>query len=116
MRPEPNIHLDRYRVVHRTKGESPPGASYGCFAIGGLTVISSGGRSKFSEWEHVSVSTPTGCPRWGDMERVRELFWRSDETVVQFSPPRPNMVNTHRYCLHLWKPPYPVGLPPLSLV
>jgi len=70
-----------------------------------LQVIASDGLG----WEHVSVTvlTPTRpkrCPTWEEMERVRELFWRDDETVMQLSVPRAEHVNTHPYCLHLWKP------------
>lgn len=39
-----------------------------------------------------------------------------EETVVQFHPPESEYVNNHLYCLHLWKPPYPVILPPSIMV
>jgi len=58
-------------------------------------------------WEHVSVTVLTHrsrCPTWEEMERVRELFWRDDETVMQLSVPRADHINAHPYCLHWWKP------------
>ncbi len=57
-------------------------------------------------WEHVSVSlrSPDKTPCWAEMEWVRSLFWRDDELVVQFSPPRAEKVNLHNGCLHLWRP------------
>lgn len=66
-------------------------------------------------WEHVSVSIlgrTSHTPSWGEMDFVRGLFWNDDETVIQFHPPRSLHINFHAGCLHLWKPPYPVPLPP----
>jgi len=34
---------------------------------------------------------------------VKALFWRSDETVIQFHPPESEYVNDHPHCLHLWR-------------
>ncbi len=57
-------------------------------------------------WEHVSVSIPGAerCPKWDEMCAVKEMFWDDDDAVIQFHPPRSDYVNTHRYCLHLWRP------------
>lgn len=71
-------------------------------------------------WEHVSVSlfknlfsgnrklrrmaTVKRCPTWEEMSYVKDLFWKDDEEVVQFHPPKSEYVNLHNYCLHLWKP------------
>ena len=66
-------------------------------------------------WEHVSVS-PIGskdernqpAPTWKQMCEVKDLFWRPDETVVQFHPAEDRYI--HGVCgietnvLHLWKP------------
>lgn len=54
-------------------------------------------------WEHVSVSCKNRCPNWPEMSFVKDLFWRGDETVVQFHPPESEYVNNHPYCLHLWR-------------
>ena len=51
----------------------------------------------------MSVSNQVRCPTWGEMCQVKELFWRDDETVVQFHPAKSEYVNDHSYCLHLWK-------------
>lgn len=37
------------------------------------------------------------------MAYVKDLFWREDETVVQFHPKKQAYVNEMPYCLHLWK-------------
>ena len=62
--------------------------------------------------EHVSISLADRTPTWEEMKRVKDLFWRPDETVLQFHPARAEYVNAMAFCLHLWKPPYKVPLPP----
>lgn len=96
-------HLDKYRTKHPLYGMSPAGALFGYFRVPVgdmvLNVISSGP----DDWEHVSVSTPNRCPTWDEMCKVKDLFWNELETVVQFHPSSASYVNTHPYCLHLWK-------------
>jgi hypothetical protein len=68
-------------------------------------------------WEHVSVSTPSQTPKWADMQRLKELFWRDDEVVVQYHPARSTYVNWHPHCLHLWRPQtQEVPVPPTWMV
>lgn len=55
-------------------------------------------------WDHVSVSYARRCPTWDEMQKVKEMFFRDDELVVQYHPTRSQYVNNHPYCLHLWKP------------
>lgn len=67
-------------------------------------------------WEHVSVSLKLKkkkskaykqiqrCPSWEEMCFVKSLFWGKEDAVVQFHPPESLYVNTHPFCLHLWKP------------
>jgi hypothetical protein len=69
------------------------------------------------QWEHVSVSTKNRPPNWQEMNFVKDLFWRDEETVVQYHPPKSRWVNRHPHCLHLWRHKsvdYP--LPPMLLV
>ena len=54
-------------------------------------------------WEHVSVSLKNRCPTWEEMCTVKDIFWGDEECVVQYHPPKSEYVNTHPYCLHLWK-------------
>lgn len=54
-------------------------------------------------WEHVSVSYSNRCPTWEEMCRVKNMFWNDDECVIQYHPPKPDYVNNHPYCLHLWR-------------
>lgn len=97
---------------------------YGAFEIQGpcgaaLRIVASGGDAdlKVSEgWEHVSISTQRRPPNWQEMCFVKTLFWEPEETVIQFHPPESSYVNNHPHCLHLWKPPFEVRLPPSILV
>lgn len=85
---------------------SEPGKNWGAFQYKGLRIISSGcagGNPEGRGWEHVSVSHPSRCPTWEEMCKVKEMFWRDDETVVQFHPRKERYYNVHPYCLHLWK-------------
>jgi len=57
-------------------------------------------------WEHVSVSITNSkrCPTWEEMCFIKNMFWDSDDAVVQFHPSEKDYVNNHPYCLHLWRP------------
>jgi hypothetical protein len=37
------------------------------------------------------------------MKLVKDMFWESNETVIQYHPAASEYVNTHPYCLHLWR-------------
>lgn len=118
--------LERCRVTEGPLASDPSWGAYGKFVLlrerglkTELRVIASGGDPDDPHsggWEHVSVSTATRCPTWDEMCRVKDLFWAEDETVIQFHPPRSEYVNNHQFCLHLWKPPYEVALPPSIFV
>ncbi len=80
-----------------------------------LRVICSDGRG----WDHVSVSIPGAerCPSWEEMCLVKELFFRDEETVIQFHPKRSAYVNFHPYTLHLWRrQDTTVELPPSDMI
>jgi hypothetical protein len=77
-----------------------------------FVVASSGCR-----WDHVSVSRTNRCPNWPEMEYVRQLFFKDDETAMQLHVPAKDHVNCHPYCLHLWRPQYAdIPRPPAILV
>lgn len=50
------------------------------------------------------------------MAKVKDAFWREDELVLQFHPPKDRYVDVHPFCLHLWKSPHTVELPPARCV
>lgn len=122
MRESLSDRLERGRI--RT-GElaSDAGSLEGAFHLMGpkaaeLVIVSSGVDREFG-WEHVSVSVSARrrTPNWDEMCFVKDLFWRPDECVVQFHPPRSEYVNCHPFCLHLWKPiGVEIPMPPSILV
>lgn len=68
-------------------------------------------------WEHVSVSLETRTPTWDELEFIRSLFWKDDETVIQLHVPKKDHINFHPYCLHLWRPiGLNIPLPPAETV
>lgn len=66
-----------------------------------LTVIAGDNEDA---WEHVSVSLKSRCPIWDEMCFIKDLFWKEEECVMQYHPPKSIYVNIHPYCLHLWRP------------
>jgi len=78
----------------------------GCFVVpspidgGDLNVIASSGEG----WDHVSVSRTHRCPNWPELEHVKRLFFKDDETAMQLHVPSAQHISLHDYCLHLWRP------------
>lgn len=83
---------------HRIAGQ--PGDMNGAFQIGNMRIIVSEGMG----WDHVSVSRPTRCPTWDEMETVKRMFFKPTETCMQLHVPEAEHINRHAYCLHLWRP------------
>jgi hypothetical protein len=115
------ILLEQGRLRDNGPFHSETGDLHGAFFVVGpmtrmLKIISSGSDREYN-WEHVSVSLENRTPVWDEMCFVKNLFWREDECVVQYHPPKSEYVNHHPYCLHLWRP-MNVGfpLPPSILV
>lgn len=65
-----------------------------------MRVIASSGAG----WDHVSVSRPTRCPNWTEMEFVKRTFFADDEVAMQLHVPAADHISVHPYCLHLWRP------------
>lgn len=65
-----------------------------------LCIIASSGGG----WDHVSVSRQNRCPNWPEMEHVKRLFFKDDETAMQLHVPPSDHISIHPYCLHLWRP------------
>src|SRR5690554_2926413 len=58
-------------------------------------------------WDHVSVSRGNQTPTWEEMCIVKDIFFREEECVVQYHPPKTENINNnphHPYVLHLWRP------------
>lgn len=70
-------------------------------------------------WDHVSVAPRrlVNVPSWEDMCIIKDIFFRDDETVVQYHPRADRYVNVMPNCLHLWRPQRePLPEPPMLLV
>lgn len=66
----------------------------------GLVMIA----TRTHDWDHVSVSTATRTPTWDEMERVKRWLFEPHEVAMQLHVAPKDHVNTHPYCLHLWRP------------
>jgi hypothetical protein len=104
-----DARLSGGRIREGAYGSDDSWGLCGAFLIQGpcgeqLKIISS--NADFPEadgFEHVSVSTRWRCPNWQEMCFVKHLFFREEETVIQFHPQKSEYVNCHPYCLHLWR-------------
>lgn len=69
-------------------------------------------------WDHVSISPykKSHTPTWDEMCRLKDMFFREDETVVQYHPAKSNYVNINKNCLHLWRPHEGISMPPTICV
>ena len=72
-------------------------------------------------WEHVSVHIyeckRSRTPNWEEMCHIKNLFWDTEDVVMQIHPRHSNYVNTHPHVLHLWRPTEAViPEPPTDLV
>ena len=56
-------------------------------------------------WDHVSVApmNKRKIPTWDQMCKVKEIFFRDDEAVIQIHPSKDQYVNNKSNCLHLWR-------------
>lgn len=111
--------LDKYRLVDQERmlygatGDSGNGI-FKVFVKGkSFQVIASNGGG----WEHVSISKQNRCATWEEMCAIKDMFFDETECVVQYHPPKSDYVNTHPYCLHLWRPTtQEIPLPPTLFV
>ena len=67
-------------------------------------------------WDHVSVSPLDlkKIPTWEQMCKVKDIFFKPDESVIQVHPPKEEYVNNRSNCLHLWRCNYKEMLLPPS--
>lgn len=102
--------LDAYRNREWERrvypGPNPDPENVGCFRVRRSTMDIAVMAAAGGGWDHVSVSTPSRCPTWAEMDVVKRLFFRDDETAMQLHVPVAQHKNHHPYCLHLWRPHY----------
>lgn len=87
-------------ISHATYGNNGVFRMPGLDGTSLMQVVVSDGEG----WDHVSVSLGTRTPTWLELEHVKQLFFRADETVMQLHVPDSDHVNCHPFCLHLWRP------------
>lgn len=56
-------------------------------------------------WDHVSVAPLKKkiIPSWEMMCKVKDIFFKPDEAMIQIHPPKDEYVNNMPNCLHLWR-------------
>lgn len=102
--------LEKFRIMGGSLASNSTYGNNGAFIVRGpnnkhLHIIVSDGEG----WEHVSVSVEADTvegrrlPDWNEMNFVKDLFWRDEETVVQFHPKKSRYVNVNPFVLHLWR-------------
>lgn len=112
-----NSEIEKYRIRVGLLASDSTYGNNGAFNVPvnnrmALCVVSDG-----AGWEHVSVSFPGRTPTWDEMCKVKSLFWKEEEPVVQYHPPKSEYMNNHAHCLHLWRPTnQTLPRPPLILV
>ena len=108
MREKPSVLLEQCRVRTGRLASDTTYGNNGAFTLSAsdspsgaaLNIVASDG----GRWEHVSVDAGDRCPTWEEMCFVKDLFWRPDETVIQYHPAESDYVNMHPTTLHLWRP------------
>jgi hypothetical protein len=112
--------LNRFRVTdaavrkyYGSVGDSTTGVFHVPLGSAKLMIVASSGDG----WDHVSVSLRNRCPTWAEMDHVKRLFFKPEETAMQLHPPEAEHVNLHQYTLHLWAPQRTqIPRPPLEFV
>jgi hypothetical protein len=94
MKPKPDQRIEAHRIA------GPAGENSGAFRLGPLFIMVSDGMG----WDHVSVSRADRCPTWEEMEFVKRLLFKPEETAMQLHVPESEHINNHSNCLHLWRP------------
>jgi len=118
MKNKPPKGIEPYRIRKGPLSSDDLHGNNGAFLIPGpegatlKVVVSDGGN-----WDHVSVSRADKTPSWDEMCFMKDLFFREDETVIQFHPAKENYVNFHAFCLHMWRPQFrEIPTPPPIMV
>ena len=70
-------------------------------------------------WDHVSVAPLKRkiTPSWDMMCKVKDIFFKPDETAIEIHPSEDQYVDNLSNCLHLWRSnDKPMTLPPSFMV
>src|SRR5262245_48751374 len=115
----PEVEAARLLFPDNDKYSTRRGDRTGAFRFNHLRVIANDAKRDSGWLEHVSVSVVDRCPTWDEMCKIKNLFWREDEWVVQFHPAISAYINNNPFVLHLWRPTRRAGkipTPPQNLV
>lgn len=84
-------------LVHSADGIK----GYICIERVDMTFVASWGGG----WDHVSVAPLKRkvVPTWEMMCKVKDIFFKPNEAVIQIHPPEDQYVNNKVNCLHLWR-------------
>lgn len=118
---------DAYKAVSECRIRTGPLASNDSYGNNGAFLIQAPYSSKDKKmavivsdgdgWDHVSVSLEDRCPTWEEMCVVKDIFFGPEEVAMQLHPAKPDYVNCHRHCLHLWRPQNrSIPMPPTYMV
>ena len=119
MRKAPHQKAEKYRVKKGPMSSNRGFGNNGVFLVHAKTATLHVTASDGGGWDHVSVSVSlkSRTPSWAEMCFVKSLFWRPEETVVQYHPAEAEYINQHPFVLHLWKPQgQNIPMPPLEFV
>lgn len=97
MKTQKEITEDK-RFQHIQKGEDG-GSGFATIKGQIFSVVYSYGGG----WDHVSVSLRNRCPTWAEMCAIKDMFFKADETCVEYHPAESDYVNMHPFCLHIWR-------------
>ena len=116
MKPIENIVSDHRHIYSNT-------VEYGNDGIKGFMTVDRVDMSFVASWgggwDHVSVAPLKKkiVPSWEMMCKVKDIFFKPDEAVIQIHPPKDEYVNNMPNCLHLWRCRYKeMVLPPSCFV
>ena len=94
----------RVRRIYGSDGDGKAGAFKVLSPIDNkeLLVIA----SVSEHWDHVSISRPKRTPAWRELEYIKRMFFKDDETAMQLHVPTTEHINCASTCLHLWRPTF----------
>jgi hypothetical protein len=111
--------LEMYRLPGEHRHGGPGDSHGGVFVVPyhasgrNLRIIASNGDG----WDHVSVSLPSRCPTWPEMDHVKRMFFKDDEVAMQLHVQVKDHISMHPHTLHLWRSHNEkIPLPPIIMV
>lgn len=117
MKKKPSALLEDFRIKVGPFRSTEKNGMNGAFEIPSDNVVLRVIVSDQLGWDHVSISLPTRTPTWDEMCKMKNTFFKPEETVIQYHPPNSKYINKHPFVLHLWRnQKEKVSLPPHIMV